>query len=64
MERESTPLPVQGDAEGFHLAVELAAFQAKQFQKRGATQINLLFLSGEAEEIERRLDAAAKRLCD
>ena len=45
-------------------APEITRDDAAQFRALGATQINLLFLSGEAEEIERRLDAAAKRLLD
>lgn len=43
---------------------EITRDEAAQFERLGAVQINLSFLSGEAEEIERRMEAAAKRLLD
>jgi probable F420-dependent oxidoreductase len=43
---------------------EITREEAAQFERIGADQINLVFASGEAEEIERKLEAAAKQLVD
>lgn len=43
-------------------APEITREEVTQFEKIGADQVNLLFASGEAEEIERKMEAAAKRL--
>ena len=52
--------------ENFAVAVsaspEITRDEAAQFKRMGADQVNLIFLSGEADEIERKLEAAAKRL--
>jgi len=43
---------------------EITREEAAQFERIGADQVNLVFASGEAEEIERKLEAAAKRLLE
>jgi len=54
--------------ENFVVAVsaspEITRDEAAQFEQMGANQINLTFMSGEAEEIERKMEAAAQRLFD
>lgn len=52
--------------ENFVVAVsaspDITRDEAAQFEQMGANQINLSFMSGEAEEIERKMEAAAERL--
>jgi alkanesulfonate monooxygenase SsuD/methylene tetrahydromethanopterin reductase-like flavin-dependent oxidoreductase (luciferase family) len=43
---------------------EITREEAEQFERIGADQINLVFAFGEAEEIERKMEAAAKQLVD
>ena len=43
---------------------ELTREEATQFETMGADQVNLAFASGETVEIERKMEAAAKRLLD
>jgi probable F420-dependent oxidoreductase len=45
-------------------APEITRDEADRFAQAGANLINLTFASGETEEIERKLEAAAKRLMD
>jgi len=45
-------------------APELTREEADRFAQIGVNLINLSFASGEAEEIERKMEAAAKRLFD
>jgi len=45
-------------------SAELTREEVTQFEKVGADQVNLAFASGETVEIERKLEAAAKRLLD
>ncbi|OFV99207.1 MAG: hypothetical protein A3H28_04555 [Acidobacteria bacterium RIFCSPLOWO2_02_FULL_61_28] len=52
--------------DNFSIAVSVKPDASKEeiahLETMGAAQVNLIFLSGETEEIERKLDAAAKRL--